>query len=201
MLASTVVTPIRLYPLYCTLYFCTLTLTCRQLSAPVASSSAFVSDFMLKFCSVDSNAYNFHSIFSLAISFRNQQFFQKPVFLSCWKYAGSYHNSRLRTCFLVALKFLIVRLHSLTLFALTFLCIAFQPIDFLFCSKQATPSSICPLFCPTVASNFCSSWDESLPNLWALPTFSNLANMFHEDLTHPVAAAATSQVKLCPYNE
>jgi hypothetical protein len=25
--------------------------------------------------------------------------------------------------------------------------------------------------------------------------------MSHEDLTHPVAAAATSQVKLCPYDE
>jgi hypothetical protein len=25
--------------------------------------------------------------------------------------------------------------------------------------------------------------------------------MTHEDLTHPVAAAATTQVKLCPYNE
>ncbi len=39
MLASTVVTPIRLYPLNCTLYFCTLyfcTLTRRQLSAPIA---------------------------------------------------------------------------------------------------------------------------------------------------------------------
>jgi hypothetical protein len=25
--------------------------------------------------------------------------------------------------------------------------------------------------------------------------------MTHEDLTHPVAAAATTQVKLCPYDE
>jgi hypothetical protein len=52
-----------------------------------------------------------------------------------------------------------------------------------------------------VASNFYSSWDEGLPNLWASPTFSNLANMSCEYLTPPVAAAATSQVKLCPYNE
>jgi hypothetical protein len=50
-------------------------------------------------------------------------------------------------------------------------------------------------------SIFYSSWDEGLPNLWALPIFSNLANMSCEDLTHPVAAAATSQVKLCPYDE
>ncbi len=39
---------------------------------------------------------------------------------------------------------------------------------FLSSSKLATPSSICPFFCPTVASNFYSSWDEGLPNLWAL---------------------------------
>ncbi len=34
-----------------------------------------------------------------------------------------------------------------------------------------------------------------------MPAFSDLANMTPEDLTSPVAAAATSQVKLCPYNE
>jgi hypothetical protein len=52
-----------------------------------------------------------------------------------------------------------------------------------------------------VASNFYSSWDECPTNLWALPTFSGLANMTREDLTSPVIAAATSQVKLCPYDE
>jgi hypothetical protein len=55
--------------------------------------------------------------------------------------------------------------------------------------------------CPTVASNFYSSWNEGLPNLWVLPTFFYLANMSREDLTPCVAAAATSQVKLCPYDE
>jgi hypothetical protein len=34
-----------------------------------------------------------------------------------------------------------------------------------------------------------------------LPTFSNPANITHEDLNSPVAAAATAQVKLCPYDE
>jgi hypothetical protein len=38
-------------------------------------------------------------------------------------------------------------------------------------------------------------------NLWILPTFSDPQNMSHDDLTSPVAAAATSQVKLCPYDE
>ncbi len=78
------VTPTRLYPLHCTLYSCTLklTLTRRQSSAPVALSSAFVGVFFcFKFCSVHSIGYNFHSTFSLAISFRNQQFLSKFSFL------------------------------------------------------------------------------------------------------------------------
>jgi hypothetical protein len=37
----------------------------------------------------------------------------------------------------------------------------------------------------------------SAQHLWTLPTFSELANMTREDLTSPVAAAATSQVTLC----
>jgi hypothetical protein len=64
-----VVTLIRLYPLYCTLYYCTLTLThtCRQPSAPVALSFTFVSDFVFKFYSVHFIGYNFHSTFRLEI--------------------------------------------------------------------------------------------------------------------------------------
>ncbi len=41
---STVVTPIRLYPLYCILYLCTPTLTRRHLQVLVALSFALVSD-------------------------------------------------------------------------------------------------------------------------------------------------------------
>ncbi len=52
-----------------------------------------------------------------------------------------------------------------------------------------------------MASNFYSSWDKCPTNLWTLPTFSDLANITCEDLTSPVAAAATPQVKLCPYDE
>jgi hypothetical protein len=90
--------------------------------------------------------------------------------------------------FFVALSFLIVCLHSLTLFALAFLV-------------SATFSSVRPIFCPTVDTIFCSSWDNSPANLWILPTFSEPQNMNPDDLTAPVAAAATSQVKLCPYDE
>jgi hypothetical protein len=38
-------------------------------------------------------------------------------------------------------------------------------------------------------------------NLWTLPAFSELSNMSPNDLTNPVAAVATAQVKLCPYDE
>ncbi len=78
---------------------------------------------------------------------------------------------------------------QLTLFALAF---------FFVC---ATFSSVRPIFCPRVDSIFCSSWDDSSANLWILPTFSDPQNMNRDDLTFPVAAAATSQVKLCPYDE
>jgi hypothetical protein len=52
-----------------------------------------------------------------------------------------------------------------------------------------------------VDSIFCSSWDDSPANLWILPTFSDPQNINRDNLTAPVAAAATSQVKLCPYDE
>ncbi len=71
----------------------------------------------------------------------------------------------------------------------------------MFCPKLTTLSSVHPLFGPTVASNFYSLWDECPTNLWTLQTFSDLANMTREDLASPVAATATSQVKLCPYDE
>jgi hypothetical protein len=52
-----------------------------------------------------------------------------------------------------------------------------------------------------MASNFYSSWNECPSNLWTLPTFFDLANMSCNNLTSLVAAAATAQVKLCPYDE
>jgi hypothetical protein len=55
--------------------------------------------------------------------------------------------------------------------------------------------------CSKVATIFCSSWDECTANLWTLPTFSEPSNMTRDDLATPVAAAATAQVKLCPYDE
>ncbi len=90
--------------------------------------------------------------------------------------------------FFVALSFLIVCLHSLTLFALAFLVCATFFISL-------------PNLLPYSGYHFCSSWDNSPANLWILQTFSDPQNMKRDDLTAPVAAAATSQVKLCPYDE
>jgi hypothetical protein len=52
-----------------------------------------------------------------------------------------------------------------------------------------------------MATRFYFSWDECPTNLWALPVFLELPSMAHNDFFQPVAAAATTQVKLCPYNE
>jgi hypothetical protein len=71
----------------------------------------------------------------------------------------------------------------------------------LFCSNPATILSIHPFFCPTVVSNFYSSWDECPTNIWTFPTFSEFSNLSYDNLTSPVAAAATAQVKICPYDE
>jgi hypothetical protein len=52
-----------------------------------------------------------------------------------------------------------------------------------------------------VAAPFFSSWDEGLSTLWISPAISVSSNMAHNKLIQPVAAAATSQAKFCPYDE
>ncbi len=52
-----------------------------------------------------------------------------------------------------------------------------------------------------MAAKFYSSWDEYPSNLWTLSAFYEISTLTHDGLTHPVAAAATAQVKLCPYDE
>jgi hypothetical protein len=60
--------------------------------------------------------------FSLAISFRNQQFFSKFSFLL--EVSRELPQRSTLNTFFVALSFLVVYLQSLTLFALTFLCVS-----------------------------------------------------------------------------
>jgi hypothetical protein len=52
-----------------------------------------------------------------------------------------------------------------------------------------------------VAAPFFSSWDEGLSTLWISSAFSVPSNMSQNDLVQPVAAGATTQVKLCPCDE
>jgi hypothetical protein len=109
VITSTVVTPIRLYPLHCTLYCCTLTptLTRRQSSALVALSPAFVSDFLFQVlqCTLDWLHLSQHCL--LTISFRNQQFFSKFIFLL--EVSRELPQCSTLNTFFVALNFLIVR--------------------------------------------------------------------------------------------
>jgi hypothetical protein len=61
---------------------------------------------------------------------------------------------------------------------------------------------LCVLMYPySGCSNFSSAWDEGLSVLWISAAFSVPANMLQNDLVQPVAAAAATQVKLCPYDE
>jgi hypothetical protein len=90
----------------------------------------------------------------------------------------------------------------LTLFALTFLGVSHSNLHSVFVLFQTCHTFInSSIFSLTMASNSYSSWDECPSNLWTLPTFSELANMTRDDLISPVIAAATAQVKLCPYDE
>ncbi len=79
--------------------------------------------------------------------------------------------------------------------------VIFRPTDLFSVQSLPRPLCFCAQFCPSVATIFCSSWDECPTTLWTVLAFSEPPTMTREDLTHPVAAAATTQVKLCPYDE
>jgi hypothetical protein len=134
VLASTVVTHTLLYPLYCTLYFCTLTR--RQPTAPVALSSTFVSDFLLKILHFPLNWLQLSQhFFCLWFRLEISSFPKTHIFLL--EVSRELPQRSTLNSFFIALSFLVVHLHSLTLFALTFLCVTFQPVDF--CSVPKLP--------------------------------------------------------------
>ncbi len=137
MLTSTVVTPIRLYPLHHTLYCCTLTptLTRRQSSVPVALSPSFVSDILFQVLQCTLHWLHLSPHFLLTISFRNQQFFPNSFSVGSKQRATTaldfehfFHCSQFSYC----------SLHSLTLFALTFLCVSHSNLV-IFCSVPNLP--------------------------------------------------------------
>ncbi len=110
------------------------------------------------------SATTFHSIFSLAISFRNQQFLFTFNFS-----AGSKQRATTMPDFEHVTRCSYLSLFSCADFnpiALIFLCVSHLSLQLIFVLFQTCHiSSICPFFCPTVASNFYSSWDECTSNL------------------------------------
>ncbi len=103
--------------------------------------------------------------------------------------------------FLVALSFLVARLHSLTLFTLIFLCVSHSNLLFFVLFQIHHPSSIRPFLLPYSGFQFLFFVGRVPNKSLDFANISDLANMTLEDLTAPVTAAATSQVKLCPYDE
>jgi hypothetical protein len=81
---STVVTLIRLYPLYCTLYLCTLTLTRRHPQALVALSFTFVSEFFASISRCTLHWLQLRKLFLLLVSLRNLQTFCFILFVGSW---------------------------------------------------------------------------------------------------------------------
>jgi hypothetical protein len=99
------------------------------------------------------------------------------------------------------LIFFVILLRSFQPYCSDILCSTSWPaVDF--CSVPNLPHFInLSILLPYSGSNSYSSWDKCPSKLWTLPTFSELANMSCDDLTSPIAAAATAQVKLRPYDE
>ncbi len=129
---------------YCTL---TLTLTRRQPSALVALSFAFINDFVLRFHSVHSIGYNFHSIFfSLAILLRNQQLLLKFILSVGSKQRAtttldSEHVTRCSYFFVVLLSSFQPHFnfgYFNLVCSYIFVCVTFQPL-FDFCSVPNLP--------------------------------------------------------------
>ncbi len=119
------VTPIRLYPLYCTLNYCTLTLTIThwQPSALVALSFAFVSDFVSRF-RLEINNFFSNSFFLLEVSRELPQCSTLNthslfVFFHC-----SFEQFSTPSHIVVSV--------ILTLFALTILCVSHSNLHLIF---------------------------------------------------------------------
>ncbi len=83
--------------------------------------------FCFKFCSVHSIGYNFHSTFHLRFRLEVKSFF--PIQFSVGSKQRATTTLDFEHVFFVALSFLVVRSHSLTLFALEFfVCATFSSV-------------------------------------------------------------------------
>ena len=75
-------TPTRLYPLHCTLYLCTPTLTRRHLQALVALFHALVSDISFQFLQCPLHWLQLRKLLKLPTSLRSHKF---VIAFFCWK--------------------------------------------------------------------------------------------------------------------
>ncbi len=168
------VTPTGLYPLYCKLYLCTL--THQHQPAPVALSSAFVSDIFVLTIQCALHWLQLSKRLPLSISLRNLQTF---YFVFLLEVGRSYHSTQFWThLFLLPVFFCLLILRRSTLgwhptqlpFFVSgyfnpacqfyFLRVTFQPTHLIFCFNPALILSVRLLLCPTMATNSYSSWDE-----------------------------------------
>ncbi len=141
---------------YCSLHLCSLPLThWPQLHALVTLSSAFISDTFVQLLLCTLHWLQLNKRFLLLISLRNQQtFFHIHSF--CWKLAvaTTAHNFWTRYSMLVFPHFCFAH-------HFYFLHVPFQPTILSFViTLPYVHSSVCLFFCPTVATNSYSSWDE-----------------------------------------
>ncbi len=201
-------TPTRLYPLYCTLYLCTLTLTHRHLQALVnvfRSNSkvctSLATTFRLRFC-LEIYKLFFLVFFLLDVdrSYHSTHFLNTftslIVFLFALFWAAFDPEQTYNPAHILHIRFLFLTLSVSFIFACPF-----RTYRTFFCFNPWWLSHFCTFVFSTVATTFYSSWDKCPSNLWTLHALSEISTKTHDDLTHPVAAAATTQVKLCPYDK
>jgi hypothetical protein len=149
-------------------------------------------------------------LLKLLISLRNQTNLLSHFFLL--EVDRSYHNTQFRKTFVLLLVFcrfsctvldrghspqIFIDCYCLTLLAhFIFVCHILTYRLIFSVQIPSRFSCLCAQICSTVATIFCSSWDECPTSLWISPTFSEHSNMSRDNLAAPVAAAATAQAAI-----
>jgi hypothetical protein len=104
---------------------------------------------------VHSIGYSLHSSFLLAISYRNQQFSQNSYFSVGSAVSRELPQRLTLNTFFVDLSFLVVCLHSVTIFVLTFLCVSHSNL-LIFVLLLLCLSTILAPSCPASCQPSCS---------------------------------------------
>ncbi len=140
-------TPTRLYPLHCTLYLCTPTLTRRHLQALVALFHALVSNISFQFLQCALHWLQLRKLLKLSTSLRSHKFVISFFLWKLTEATKTLNFERLFYC-LYLIVFLAQfstlgsahRLYRLLLFnpvcPFLFVCVIFRPTSFLSLSKS-----------------------------------------------------------------